>query len=309
MAQEREAKFREVMDLLRAGGDTLGLRTLDRVAEATYRREHADSRYHGNMSRARRTQWSSVFDLLQRTDRAAARVPSGYYHDGSKTYLIVAPATVPSRITPDIKIPYSRVLVADGYVEITITGGPRFSGYRPLVLLPDGSAISSPDTFGVYHDLLCGLEWGDDRERETLLAAIFRKPKYQRGVLPVEVLEPAPAAVPGTVPASVISASALLKNMVEDMDLSPAELFQHLPVDPALADSVLADMNAFLALGRRFLPLVNGYFMPQHAAAVAALAHFLGIDSVCDHIVRCVGELMSFSNGECAYGDEPIEDA
>ena len=146
------------------------------------------------------------------------------------------------------------------------------------------------------------------RNMVETVAAAFRRhlPPALRSLIPPEPIgQPAAATVPatvpdsvpdsvaGTVPDSVLRASPLLRNMVEDMDgLTPAQLFQHLsqhlPADPAAADAMLADMDAWLSL-----PKHSYRFMPARAAEVANLAHFLGIECMADWIAERVGELLS----------------
>lgn len=289
----KEAKFAEVLDILAEAGDTRATPTLTDSAESLWHSElHRYNKRDGVMTRLPAGTWTRVFSLVQDLHRAVVRF--NFTFDGG---IIDGPATAIAFINN----------TNSNSVRFTALSGFTDCMFQPLFVFSDGSAVCTADAHDAFRAMLDALERDDPSVREAVAAA-FRcnGPPALRSLIPPEPIgQPAAATVPatvpdsvpdsvaGTVPDSVLRASPLLRNMVEDMDgLTPAQLFQHLsqhlPADPAAADAMLADMDAWLSL-----PKHSYRFMPARAAEVANLAHFLGIECMADWIAERVGELLS----------------
>lgn len=293
--EDRESKFKEVLDSLVEGGDTEGISVLADVAAFTWSEARITARRDGVLTRTPANTWPSVFSTVQDMDHTTPRDPNKtYLRPDSNIFLDGSPETAA------IWIPRMDIIIRDDKIQFTILDGTVnnmfepgwYNMYRPLTLFPDGSAISHPSTHEMFRVVLDGLERGDPAVRDAL-AAGFANPRTLRrppGVTPVDQLAAA-GAVPGTVPESVIRASPVLQNMVDDLNLTPAQLFDRLPIDAVAADACLSDMAAWLEQPQQRLR-----FMPVRAAQVANLAHFLGIDCMCDWIVERVGFLLSLNN-------------
>ena len=288
--EDRESKFKEVLDSLVEGGDTEGISVLADVAAFTWSEARITARRDGVLTRTPANTWPSVFSMVQDMDHTTPRDPNKtYLRPDSNIFLEGSPETAA------IPIPRMDIIIRDDKIQFTILDGTMnnmsepgwYSMYRPLTLFPDGSAISHPSTHEMFRAVLDGLERGDPAVRDAL-AAGFANPRTLRQPVAAERPVHAAGAVSGTVPESVIRASPVLQNMVDDLNLTPAQLFDRLPIDAVAADALLSDMAAWLGQSNQRLR-----FMPVRAAQVANLAHFLGIDCMCDWIVERVGLLLS----------------
>ena len=270
-----------MLDLLAEARDSAGTAVLGRVAKAVWWKRRS-SRRLGVMTHSPAGTWGGVFALAQDLDRSMTRCGESYLRPESNIPLEAATTA------GGVKIPKANIVIRDDKITITILDRHSNSLFRPLTILPDGSAVSTPDTREYLFEVLDGLERGDAALREALVEA-FRHPRTQRRIVALPIyIATAERAPAGSVPESIIRASPLLQNLTDDMGLSPAGLFEQIPVDPVARDSLLATMDAWLTLPKDYFR-----FMPDRAAEVANLAHFLGIDSMCDWIVENVGELMS----------------